>query len=140
MSRKARNFARKYHKWPSIFLAFFIIIFAVSGIIMNHRQTFSGIDISRSFLPAEYRYNNWNNHAIRGAIELEDSSSLIFGNVGIWQTKDRYQSFKDFNNGFKDGIDNKKIYCLSGSARDHGVHRVQFRGDFRLEFVRRRKP
>jgi PepSY-associated TM region len=113
MSKKVRNFARKYHKWPSIVLAFFIILFAFSGIVMNHRQVFSGIDISRKFLPKEFRYKNWNNHAIRGNLDLNDSSMLVYGNVGIWKTDSTFRDFSDFNQGFKDGIDNKKIYCLA---------------------------
>ena len=116
MAGKVRNFARKYHKWLGIILAFFLILFAMSGIVMNHRQFFSGIDIPRHILPKEFRYNNWNNHALRGSLALNDSTMLIFGNVGIWKTNETFKHFEDFNEGFKDGIDNKKIYCLEKST------------------------
>lgn len=113
MSKKKRNFIKKYHKWLGIILAFFIILFAISGIVMNHRQTFSGIDVSRNLLPKEFRYKNWNNHALRGSLELNNGSTLVYGNIGVWKTDSLFQKFEDYNQGFNDGIDNKKIYCLA---------------------------
>ncbi len=103
---------KKLHKWPAIIIAFFAIIFALSGIIMNHRQLFSPIDVSRKLLPSNYTYNNWNLAAIRGSAIMDSASVLVYGNIGIWKTSDDFKSFEDFNPGFSKGIDNRKIYSV----------------------------
>ena len=101
---------RKLHKWPGIIIAVFAIHFAFSGIIMNHRNLFSGVDISRKWLPASYEYQNWNQAAVRGGFSVGEDSLLFFGNIGAWiKTKTGYT---DFNQGFPKGIDNRKINQL----------------------------
>ena len=92
---------RKLHKWPGIIIAFIAILFALSGIVMNHRQVFSGIDINRNLLPPGYQYENWNLAAVRGGVNLNDGTDLIYGNVGVW--KKNGDSFEDYNTGFPEG-------------------------------------
>ncbi|WP_319480957.1 PepSY-associated TM helix domain-containing protein [uncultured Draconibacterium sp.] len=102
---------KKLHKWPAIIIAFIAILFAASGIVMNHRQLFSGVDVSRNLLPKNYHYKNWNLAAVRGSIQLEDAI-LMYGNIGIWKSDDDLKLFEDFNQGFPKGIDNRKIYSI----------------------------
>ncbi|WP_319590524.1 PepSY-associated TM helix domain-containing protein [uncultured Draconibacterium sp.] len=102
---------KKIHKWPAIIISFIAILFAVSGIVMNHRQFFSGVDVSRNLLPKNYHYKNWNLAAVRGSVQLEDAL-LMYGNIGVWKTDDDLKSFEDFNRGFPKGIDNRKIYSI----------------------------
>lgn len=104
---------RKLHKWPGVIIAFFAILFATSGIVMNHRQTFSSIDVSRNLLPKNYRYQNWNLSAVRGSLPLESDSILIYGNIGIWKSSSSLNGFSDFNQGFPGGIDGRKIYAVN---------------------------
>lgn len=106
------HFFRKYHKWLGIVLTIFILLFAFSGIILNHRQLFSGIDINRNLLPSEYKYNNYNNAAIKGSLKLNSDSILVYGNIGIWLSDSIFTNYQDFNFGFPNGIDHKKIYKL----------------------------
>jgi hypothetical protein len=97
---------RKLHKWPGIIITIFAIHFAFSGIIMNHRSLFSGVDISRKWLPRSYEYQNWNQAAVRGGFDIGQDSLLFFGNIGVWiKTK---QGYIDYNQGFPQGIDNRK--------------------------------
>ncbi|HPE77447.1 MAG TPA: PepSY-associated TM helix domain-containing protein [Draconibacterium sp.] len=103
---------KKLHKWPAIVIAFFAIVFAFSGIIMNHRQLFSPIDVSRKLLPSNYTYKNWNLAAVRGSTKTDSTSILMYGNIGIWKTEDDFKTFDDFNQGFPKGIDNRKIYSV----------------------------
>lgn len=103
---------KKYHKWPGLIFALFILLFAVSGIIMNHRGIFSSVDVNRKWLPVNYEYNNWNMAAIKSAVKLPDDSLLVYGNIGIWKTDSNFSTFRDFNKGFPNGIDNRKIYSL----------------------------
>lgn len=106
------KFFRKWHRWPGVIMAFFFILWAMSGIVMNHRGLFSGLEIGRKYLPGEYRYRNWNNAAIKGAVSLGSDSALVYGNVGVWLTTDDHVTYSDFNAGFPKGIDNRKIFSM----------------------------
>jgi len=110
------RFLRKYHKWFSLVATIFILFFAVSGIILNHREMLSGIDVNRKLLPPGSRYNNWNLAAVKGAVVAGNDSVLIYGNIGVWLTDSTFRSFRDFNPGFPGGIDNRKINTMSWSA------------------------
>src|SRR5690554_3652264 len=110
---KSTKLFRKLHKWPGIIIALFATLFAGSGIIMNHRQLFSATDISRSLLPPNYRYNNWNLAAVRGSLQADDNSVFIYGNTGIWKAPAGLDNFTSFNKGFPKGIDNRKIYSMT---------------------------
>jgi hypothetical protein len=103
---------KKFHKWPGMVIAFFAILYALSGIVLNHRETFSSFDIPRKLMPPGYQYKNWNLAAVRGSILVGSDSLLIYGNIGIWLTDDEWSGFSDFNHGFPDGIDNRKVYAL----------------------------
>ncbi|MCX6304332.1 MAG: PepSY-associated TM helix domain-containing protein [Bacteroidetes bacterium] len=109
------NFFRKYHKWFSLFATIFIFFFAVSGIILNHREMLSQVDINRKLLPPGYRYNNWNLAAVKGAVKAGGDSILVYGNTGLWLTDSTFKTFHDLNAGFPEGIDNRKINTLSWS-------------------------
>lgn len=109
--KKAIKRYQKLHKWPGIIIAFLAILFAASGIVLNHRTIFSRVNISRTLLPSDYQYKNWNLAAIRGGLPLDENHLLFFGNIGVWEkTKD---SIADFNQGFPHGIDNRKIYAIA---------------------------
>jgi hypothetical protein len=112
VSNRWLKFFRKWHRWPGVIMGFFFIIWAVSGIVMNHRQLFSGLDIDRKFLPKEHRYVNWNNAAVKTAIQIGPDSLLVYGNIGVWLTDSAFSSFNDFNNGFPAGIDNRKVSSM----------------------------
>lgn len=92
-----------------ITLTVFIVLFSVSGIILNHRGMFSGVDVNRKYLSHEYQYTNWNNAAVKGTAKINNDSILIYGNIGIWLTDSSFNSFSDFSTGFPKVIDNKKI-------------------------------
>jgi len=98
-----------FHKWPGIVITLFVIQFTSSGILMNHRNLISGIDLNRSLLPEDYSYQNWNKAAVKSVCLINEDSSLVYGNIGIWLTTDHFKSFKDWNAGFPKGTDNRKI-------------------------------
>lgn len=123
---------RAWHKWPSLIFTLFILLFAFSGIILNHRDLLSGIDVSRKLLPKGYRYDNWNLAAIRGGIPWGTDSLLIFGNVGIWLTDKSFSGFSDLNAGFPNGIDNRKIASVSINPIT-GIHAGTLFGLYRFD-------
>lgn len=112
MKKKLWKTLRWLHKWPSLVLSIFFILWPLSGIVLNHRETFSSLDVDRNNLPSEYLYNNWNNASIRGSLQYSPDSLFLYGDVGIWLHKESENSFHSFNNGFSDGVDNRKITCL----------------------------
>jgi hypothetical protein len=103
---------KKYHKWPGILVALFALLFALSGIILNHRNLISNVDISRKWMPPGYQYKNWNLAAVRSSLTVGDDSLLIYGNIGVWMATGGLTSFTDWNDGFPEGIDKRKIYSV----------------------------
>ncbi|WP_159520061.1 PepSY-associated TM helix domain-containing protein [Sunxiuqinia indica] len=99
---------RKLHKWPGVIIAFLAILFALSGIVMNHRSVVSSIDINRNWLPSDYQYKNWNLAAVRGGLPVDSANFIFYGNIGVW--KKNGNTIADFNTGFPEGIDKRKIY------------------------------
>jgi hypothetical protein len=109
---RALKWFRKYHKWPALIFTFFIFFFSLSGIILNHRQEFASVDVSRKLLPKGYRYQNWNLAAVKSQLRLNADTVLLYGNIGIWKTTEDYVAFRPFNDGFPKGIDNRKINSM----------------------------
>ena len=103
------KFFRKYHKWLGVIFGLIILTYVCSGIVLNHRETLSFINVNRKLLPKEYRYQNWNNAAVKSTLRVDSDSILIYGNIGIWLTDSSYSDFSNFSSGFPKGIDNRKI-------------------------------
>lgn len=72
------------HKWSGIASCLLLIVFCISGIVLNHREAVAGIDVPRTWLPPFYRYEKWNGGLLRGSLRLSPNPVLIFGNEGIW--------------------------------------------------------
>ena len=77
--------AKKIHKYLGIPLCFLLFLAALSGIILNHRDLLQSIDIPRAVLPSDYKFEKWNNGAVRGVLRA-DSLAYIYGGVGVWVT------------------------------------------------------
>lgn len=101
---------KKLHKWPGLILSLILIYYAVTGIIMNHRDWIAGIDFNRGIMPDNYAYRNWNNAALKGNIIINKDSILVYGNIGIWLTDSAFTRYQSFNSGFRKGSDNRKIF------------------------------
>lgn len=107
---------RKYHKWPSLIVGLFILLFCVSGIVMNHRPIFASLDFPRFLLPGDYQYKNWNLASVKGFLPLNETEMLAYGNTGIWKTDKEFSRFTDFNSGFPRGIDHRKIFTMARTS------------------------
>lgn len=103
---------KKYHKWFSIIFTILILMFSFSGIILNHRNLLSPVDVNTALLPSPYKYQNWNRAAVKGSLKIEKNKILIYGNIGVWETDTLASYFKDYNTGFPEGVDNHKISKL----------------------------
>lgn len=112
MVRKRGGIFKKLHRWPGLILSFVLLFYAVTGIVMNHREGLSGIDVDRDMLPGNYAYTNWNNAALKGSLVLSPDSILVYGNIGIWLTDSTFSEYTSYNHGLPPGTDNRKIFDL----------------------------
>ncbi len=111
------RFFRKYHRWIGIVVTLFVLSFSISGIILNHRALFSPFSLSRSFLPDNYHFENWNLASVKKVLPIGEDSCLFYGDAGIWLSDSSCTHFADFSNGFPKGIANKKISTVYQSSR-----------------------
>lgn len=96
------------HKWLGLILSFFLLMFCLSGLVLNHPSLFANMNVSRSLLPKSYRYNNWNGGLLRGSQSWQ-GKVLVYGNNGIFMTDSTGSYFKDFNRGLPKGADWRAI-------------------------------
>lgn len=109
----------KLHRWPGLILSFFLLYFGITGIFLNHRETFSGVDVRRQALPKAYHYNNWNNAAIKGQLNLGGDSLLLYGSIGIWLSDTAFSRYEDFNRGLPQGSDPRRVFDMHRCDRGH---------------------
>ena len=107
--KKKRFTWKKYHRWFGLVLSVFMLVFCVSGIILNHRQLFAGCEVSRSLMPSAYHIKNFNNGIIKGSIKTSDDSILAYGYGGVWLTDAEMKNWKDFNKGLPKNVDGRNI-------------------------------
>lgn len=120
MARLKYNFTwKKYHCWLGLVLSVFMLVFCVSGIILNHREVFSGCEVSRKWLPASYYIKNFNNGVVKGTVVKKSAahslssencdSVLAYGCVGVFLTDSRLSTWQDFNAGLPESIDERNV-------------------------------
>lgn len=113
----------KIHNVAGTVLGFFLLMLCLSGIVLNHRDVFGGIDVSRKCLPPWYRYGKWNGGLLRGTLPLPEGVDgicreprvLLYGAGGIMLADPAGKVFKDFNRGLPDCADGRQIRA---AARD----------------------
>lgn len=108
MKKKKSDFFRKYHKWLGLIVTFNLLLFALSGIILNHRNIVARFDVPRTWLPDAYQIKNWNNGVVKGSINIGKDSVLLFGNSGLLLTNSTFTSFQEFNKGIPQSTDYRK--------------------------------
>ena len=160
MARLKYNFTwKKYHRWFGLVLSVFMLVFCVSGIILNHREAFSGCEVSRKWLPASYHIKNFNNGVVKGtvvknqktasdsteqslAVEKNPSvhanssespdSVLVYGCAGVFLTDSRLSTWQDFNAGLPESIDERNVRHLV-QARDGSLWCAALRDVYRYD-------
>ena len=56
--------SRFIHKWTSIIIAILMVYMGISGILMNHPELISNISVGSTFIPNDYKLENWNRSSI----------------------------------------------------------------------------
>jgi hypothetical protein len=104
-----KKFWRKYHRYVGLIFSLFLIMFCISGVILNHRTAVSSIDVNRNLLPSSYKIQNYNNGIIKATLKYKKDSILCYGVGGCVVGDKNFQFFRTLNGGFDEGIDNKKV-------------------------------
>ena len=134
-NKKKSHFTwKKYHRWFGLVMSVFMLVFCISGIILNHRLLFSNCEVSRSLMPSPYHIENFNNGIIKGSIKLnrhpvegqQDTSPSVHGNesilaygyAGVWLTDNKMRICKDFNAGLPSNVDDRNIRNIVQSKDD----------------------
>lgn len=103
---------RKQHKWIGLVISFFLVMFCLSGIVLNHRQAVQGWNVNRLFLPPFYHFKNWDKGLLRGTVRCNldgRHSVLLYGSGGCWLTDSTASGFSDFNTGLPEGQDQRSL-------------------------------
>ena len=160
MARLKYNFTwKKYHRWLGLVLSVFMLVFCVSGIILNHREAFSGCEVSRKWLPASYHIKNFNNGVVKGtvvknqktasdsteqslAVEKNPSvhanssespdSVLAYGCAGVFLTDSQLSTWQDFNRGLPASIDERNVRHIV-KAKDGSLWCAALRDVYRYD-------
>lgn len=109
----------KHHKWFGLAVSLFLLMFCVSGVLLNHRQLISGVNVSRKWLPSRYEYSRWNGGLLRGTLPT-DSAVLIYGGNGIFGADRRGRTVSDFNEGLPTGADYRQIRGMATVQPHYG--------------------
>lgn len=48
-----------------------MLMFCVSGLLLNHRSLIKDVNVSRKYLPIRYEYRKWNGGLLRGTLDLD---------------------------------------------------------------------
>lgn len=143
MARLKYNFTwKKYHRWFGLVLSVFMLVFCVSGIILNHREAFSGCEVNRKWLPASYHIKNFNNGVVKGTVvknsgslaisEGFSDSILVYGCAGVFLTDYQLSTWQDFNAGLPKSIDERNVHHLV-QARDGSLWCAALRDVYRYD-------
>lgn len=116
--KKKGSIGKLFHRWGGLFLCFFLIAFSLSGILLNHREPISSLDLSRSLLPSSYHVDGWTQGAAVGSTALSGDSVLLYGGEGVWLTKDGGRSFSRLMEGLPRGADRYQMRRILHSHRN----------------------
>ena len=148
MARLKYNFTwKKYHRWFGMVLSVFMLVFCVSGIILNHREAFSNCEVSRKWLPSSYHIKNFNNGVVKGTVVKNSAaqslsaenpdSILAYGCAGVFLTDSQLSTWQDFNAGLPESIDERNVRHLV-KAKDGSLWCAALRDVYRYDEDSRR--
>lgn len=107
--------AQPWHRWLGIPLCLLLFLSALSGIILNHRDLLSRINVPRALLPGSYDYVRWSAGLGRGVL-TKDTIHYIYGQDGVWVAQslgDSSHRAISFNEGLPLGADQRKVLAMA---------------------------
>ena len=116
----------KHHKWLGIVMCVPLLLFGISGILLNHRHMISHINVSRAILPPGYRYTNWNGGLLRGTALCDTIGRhiIIYGSSGMFLSDSTAATIADFNGGLPQGAEYRQIRTVVAAGSDSTQRRL----------------
>lgn len=113
----------RLHKWIGLPAVLFLILFCLSGIVLNHREAVTDWEVNRNLLPKSYAFDHWNKGLMRGTLRLTDTAHsempvMIYGVGGAWLTDTVGSQVLDFNLGLPKGAENRKLRSAATNTRN----------------------
>lgn len=108
--------ARRWHRWLGIPLCLLLFLSALSGILLNHRDLLSRVNVPRALLPGSYDYTRWSAGLGRGVLTRGQTAHYIYGQDGVWLAKtlrDSSHRAVSFNEGLPSGADQRKVIAMA---------------------------
>lgn len=102
----------RQHRWSSLAAVFFLAVFCLSGVALNHRQAADRVDVPRGVLPPFYRHSGWNLGLMRGTAAAPQGT-VVFGSGGMWLTDSLGSRFADFNEGLPPYAAGRQIAAMA---------------------------
>ncbi len=109
---------RKHHKWLGLILGFFLMMFCISGILLNHPSLIAQCSVSRAYLPKAYQYKKWDKGLLRGTKKW-GNHIIIYGYNGLWMTDSLGKQYSDFNRGLPVSTDHRNIRGMVETPSHH---------------------
>lgn len=116
MAKNRKLTWKGFHRWVGLVFSVFILVFCISGILLNHREAIAGCDVNRSLLPSSYHIRNYNNGILKGTLRLGPDSILVYGNSGLWLTDNSFAHWCAMNEGLPTGADRRNVRNVVRSA------------------------
>lgn len=107
----------RQHKWSGVAVSIFLVLFCISGIILNHRALWGGAEVSRSILPPFYRCSSWDQGMMRGTVALDDSV-VAYGTAGAWLFSRDGTFIRDINDGLPKAQIHRNVRAIVKTAGD----------------------
>jgi hypothetical protein len=135
------HLSRLLHKYLGLTGLFYLLLMAVSGILLNHPSLISHISVPPDWMPPSYRLNHWNRMAMREAVfsTRHPDTFFIAGKTGVWESRDGGRSFTHLTDGFPVSAYKRDTRCLllneTGPTAQllAGTRRGLFRYNFQAE-------
>jgi len=105
---KFRSFkiSRNFHKWTGFVCAIFILILAISGVLLMHRDSLDldQIEISAQYLPDKYFRLVKDKLKIQAVAVHPENGSIIFAGTGngLFRSTDGGQTWQSLHDGLRD--------------------------------------
>lgn len=132
--------SKAIHKWTSIIIALLMLYMGVSGILLNHPELIGPVSVSSTFIPDNYKVENWNRSSIAELkfSKFNPSISVIGGYEGVYISKD---AGKNYNKMPQNGLPSsqyynktKTVYLLENESGIKGVLAGTFGGLYYYDF------
>ncbi|MCL3781966.1 PepSY domain-containing protein [Prolixibacteraceae bacterium JC049] len=99
ISSRIYKISRWIHKYFGLLLLLFLFWMSVSGVLLNHPQTFRKISLPSWAVPEAYHPENWNRSTLKGVVNVKPDSLLLYGNQGVFITNSIKENISPFMKG-----------------------------------------